>query len=296
MLIPCVVGTDQNFHSWYRPNFLFSFLYFPRVNCRHIHLLFKVLPHVAFACKEPDAMTFSHREYGRFLDYDENDFFYDPNTDPNPPGITGVGEGTEPNNNTNNNTNTPFVETVPEDDPDDAIETTGVGGDPDDAIETTGVKADSANNINHESIADYDYPDDTMVPNDFIDDKYEDVNNELIRVQPRNLRPRPRQRNVNRDLGFNGMTQHRTMNERTTKHKQHGSRKRESNDIKEDPYGNKKRHKEMKAYINLIVAYSNPEHATSFFIKHITLTQYGMRKGLQLWGERGVEAVKKEMR
>ena len=70
------------------------------------------------------------------------------------------------------------------------------------------------------------------------------------------------------------MTQHRRMNERTAKHKQRGSRKRESNDIKEDPYGNKKRHKEMKAYINSIVAYSNPEHATSFFIKHIMLTQY----------------------
>ena len=28
-------------------------MYFPHVNCLHIHLVFKVFPHVAFACEEP---------------------------------------------------------------------------------------------------------------------------------------------------------------------------------------------------------------------------------------------------
>lgn len=52
----------------------------------------------------------------------------------------------------------------------------------------------------------------------------------------------------------------------------------------------------MKAYINSIVAYSNPEHVTSFFIKHVKLTQYGMKKGLRIWGEQAVKAVQKEMK
>ena len=51
----------------------------------------------------------------------------------------------------------------------------------------------------------------------------------------------------------------------------------------------------MREYLNAMVAFSEPEQAMSFFVKHIALTQYGMKKGLQLFGERGVEAIKVEM-
>ena len=51
----------------------------------------------------------------------------------------------------------------------------------------------------------------------------------------------------------------------------------------------------MKQYVNAMVAFTNPEHVMAFFIKHITLTQYRMKKGIELWGERSVEAVKREM-
>ena len=51
----------------------------------------------------------------------------------------------------------------------------------------------------------------------------------------------------------------------------------------------------MKQYVNAMVAFSNPDHTMSFFIKHVTLTQYGMKKGIELWWQRGIDTVRREM-
>lgn len=134
---------------------------------------------------------------------------------------------------------------------------------------------------------DCDYPNDTLMlmPDDFLNGKPDDMDDKPIQkagTQQPNLQPRPSRRNINRDLGFNRMTHHQHIRERIAKHKQNGSRKRRDHTKTKDPYGNKKQHKEMKAYINLIVGYNNPEDVTSFFIKHISLTQYRMKKGLRM--------------
>ena len=68
---------------------------------------------------------------------------------------------------------------------------------------------------------------------------------------------------------------------------------------RKDPYTQSVRqtidNKGMREYLNAMVAFSEPDHAMSYFVKHIALTQYGMKKGLQLFGERGVKAIKAEM-
>ena len=33
----------------------------------------------------------------------------------------------------------------------------------------------------------------------------------------------------------------------------------------------------------------------TYFINHVVLTQYGMRKGLQVFGDQGLEVIKKEI-
>ena len=44
-----------------------------------------------------------------------------------------------------------------------------------------------------------------------------------------------------------------------------------------------------------MVVFTKPEHTMSYFINHVTLTQHGMKNGIELWGERDVKAVKREM-
>lgn len=44
-----------------------------------------------------------------------------------------------------------------------------------------------------------------------------------------------------------------------------------------------------------MVAFSESEQTMKYFVKHIALTQYGMKKGLQLFGDRGVEVIRVEM-
>ena len=44
-----------------------------------------------------------------------------------------------------------------------------------------------------------------------------------------------------------------------------------------------------------MLAFTNPEDTMSHSIKHIILTQYGMKNGIELWGECGIEAVKRDI-
>ena len=88
---------------------------------------------------------------------------------------------------------------------------------------------------------------------------------------------------------------HKSAQERTEKHKHYASEKRLQHVIEEEPYGNKQRYKVIKQYINAMVVFTNPEHTMSYFINHVILTQHGMKNGIELWVERNLKAVKREM-
>ena len=45
-----------------------------------------------------------------------------------------------------------------------------------------------------------------------------------------------------------------------------------------------------------IVAYSEVNLATQHAVEHLILTQVGMKKGIKIWGEKGVTAITKEMK
>ena len=75
---------------------------------------------------------------------------------------------------------------------------------------------------------------------------------------------------------------------RTNKHK---SREQEN------PYynHNSKHDKKIKPFLDAIASFNKEINEITYFINHVVLTQYGMRKGLQVFGDRGLAAIKKEM-
>ena len=50
------------------------------------------------------------------------------------------------------------------------------------------------------------------------------------------------------------------------------------------------------AYIDSITAYSEAEIATNYANAHLIMTQVGMKKGIKMWGDKGVQAIIKEMK
>ena len=75
---------------------------------------------------------------------------------------------------------------------------------------------------------------------------------------------------------------------RTNKHK---SREQEN------PYynHNSKHDKLIKPFLDAIASFNKEINEITYFINHVVLTQYGMRKGLQVFGDRGLAAIQKEM-
>ena len=63
-----------------------------------------------------------------------------------------------------------------------------------------------------------------------------------------------------------------------------------------DPYGSHKQDKPVRAHLNAIFTFPETNEVISYFLHHIILTEHRMKKGLELWGEKGVAAVKKEMK
>jgi len=51
----------------------------------------------------------------------------------------------------------------------------------------------------------------------------------------------------------------------------------------------------MQNYLNGIATYYQPERAATYLVNHIVLTQYGMQKGIKVFGQAGVNAIIKEM-
>ena len=50
------------------------------------------------------------------------------------------------------------------------------------------------------------------------------------------------------------------------------------------------------AYINAMETYSEVNTATQYAVEHLILTQVGMKKGINIWGEKGVDAILREMK
>ena len=63
----------------------------------------------------------------------------------------------------------------------------------------------------------------------------------------------------------------------------------------ENPYKNGDE-EGMHNYLNGIASYNRPESAMTYFVNHVILAQYGMKKGLELFGDAGVKAIEKEMK
>ena len=75
---------------------------------------------------------------------------------------------------------------------------------------------------------------------------------------------------------------------KTNKHK---SREREN------PYydNNSNHDKKVKPFLDAIALFNKEVHEITYFINHVVLTQYGMRKDLQVFGNQGLAAIKKEL-
>ena len=52
----------------------------------------------------------------------------------------------------------------------------------------------------------------------------------------------------------------------------------------------------MQNYFNGIASFNRPESAMTYFVNHVILAQYGMKKRLELFGDAGVKAIEKEMK
>ena len=63
----------------------------------------------------------------------------------------------------------------------------------------------------------------------------------------------------------------------------------------ENPYNNGDE-EGMQNYLNSIASYSQPESAMTYFVNRVILAQYGMKKGLKLFGDAGVKAIEKKMK
>ena len=61
------------------------------------------------------------------------------------------------------------------------------------------------------------------------------------------------------------------------------------------PYRKTVKNAKIKEFLNAMVAYSTPEQAIQLLVQHIAVTQYGMKKRLELYGERGIAAFRKEI-
>ena len=90
------------------------------------------------------------------------------------------------------------------------------------------------------------------------------------------------------DVWMNAKNQTTSSKKKTNKHK---SREQEN------PYydHNSKHDKKIKQFLDSIASYNKEVNEISYFINHVVLTQYGIRKSLQVFGDRGLAAVKKEM-
>ena len=90
------------------------------------------------------------------------------------------------------------------------------------------------------------------------------------------------------DVQINAKNQKSSFKKKTNKHK---SREQKN------PYydRNSKHDKKIKPFLDLIASYNKKVNKITYFINHVVLTQYGMQKGLQVFDDRGLEAVKKEM-
>jgi len=51
----------------------------------------------------------------------------------------------------------------------------------------------------------------------------------------------------------------------------------------------------MQEYLNAIATYHAPENAMQYLVNHIILVQHGLKKGIKIFGESGLEAIQKEM-
>ena len=65
----------------------------------------------------------------------------------------------------------------------------------------------------------------------------------------------------------------------------------------ENPYygHNSKHDKKIKPFLDVISSCNKEVNEITYFINHVVLTQYGMWEGLQVFGDWGLEAIKKEM-
>ena len=90
------------------------------------------------------------------------------------------------------------------------------------------------------------------------------------------------------DVWTNTNNQTTSFKKKTNKHK---SREQEN------PYynHNSNHDKKIKPFLDAIVSFNKEVNKITYFINHVVLTQYGMRKGLQVFGDQGLAAIKKEM-
>ena len=94
--------------------------------------------------------------------------------------------------------------------------------------------------------------------------------------------------NSNRRSTSNSKSETMLPKQQTNKHKSHKQ---------ENPYydHNSNHDKKLKRFLNAIASFNNKINEIIYFINHIVLPQYGMRKGLQVFGDRRLASIKKEI-
>ena len=65
----------------------------------------------------------------------------------------------------------------------------------------------------------------------------------------------------------------------------------------ENPYydHNSSHNKKIKPFLDSIASFNKEIYEITYFINHVVLTQYGIRKGLQVFVDQWLLAIKKEM-
>ena len=88
---------------------------------------------------------------------------------------------------------------------------------------------------------------------------------------------------------MNAKNQTKSFKKKTNKHKFR---------IQENPYydHNSNHDKKIKPFLDAIASFNKEVNEITYFINHVVLTQYGMRKGLQVFCDQGLAAIKKEMK
>ena len=90
------------------------------------------------------------------------------------------------------------------------------------------------------------------------------------------------------DIQINAKNQTTSSKNKTNKHK---SRKQENS-----YYNHNSNHdKKVKTFFNAIASFNKEVNEITYFINYVVRTQYGIWKGLQVFGDRGLAAIKKEM-